>query len=667
MKTISPVLILAKKAEIFNKSLNLSWDKTKLVFNKQEIIQLRNWFEKNISKLKKAYQVNIFWKNNILILEKDLHLPPLELLKRLEDFHYIKSRHINLPGEYAHRGEIVDIFPINLSQPIRIEFLGNTIERIYYLEKEDLDIETFDKKLKLPKTALDHLTSGDYIVHLDHGIGRFAGFLVRQKKRYYEIHYKGDDVLLVPENLKEKLSPYLGFTKPSLNRLGSGNWIKTKKKVKKYALKFAKELLEIYAKREISHRLPYNEFPDFESRLDAAFEYELTKDQKNVWKEINKDFVSSKPMDRLICGDVGFGKTEIAMRTAFRTALNNYQTAVICPTTILADQHFLTFSSRLENFPVKTAILTRLVPKHRQGKIIKDLKNGKIDILIGTHRILSQDVIFKNLGLLIIDEEQRFGVKQKERLKKMEDNINILSLSATPIPRTLHMALSQLKDISLIQTPPVYKLPIKTKIAIFNEALIKKAIQKEISRQGQVYYLHNRIGTLIAVKQKLQELIPEASFAVLHGRMSEAKLIKTIHQFRDKKYDVLIATSIIENGLDLKNVNTLIIEDATKLGLSQAHQIRGRVGRGNLQSFAFFLYPHHNLNHQTKERLVALEKFSYLGAGYQIASKDLEIRGAGNLLGREQSGSINKVGLNLYYQILNQAIEYLKKNKNLDI
>jgi len=660
--SISPILLIAKRAEIFNHVLNLAWDKSKAVFNKEEIDQLKAWFKKNELDIRSSRKINLFWQKNSILIEKDQSLSPMALLKKLDDLNYIKTHLVASPGDYAHRGEIIDIFGINYDKPLRIEFIGNRVERIYFLKKEEIKLLKLEEKFRAPKEALFNLTSGDYVVHLDHGIGRFKGFLLRQGKKYYEIEYAAKDILLVPMGLEDKLSPYLGFVEPKLTRLGGDIWSRIKKKAKENALKLAKELLALYAKREISLRAKYEDGGDIEEQLETSFDYDLTRDQRKTWQEIKKDLSKTKPMDRIICGDVGFGKTEIALRAALRVALNKRQIALISPTTILADQHYLTFSERLKGLPVELKMLTRLTPKGEQGKTLKKLENGHVDILIGTHRLLSRDIKFKNLGLLIIDEEQRFGVKQKEKLKEMKSSVDILSLSATPIPRTLHMALSSLKDISLITTPPPYKQAPKTHISLFNKDLVKKVIKKEIKRNGQVYYLHNRIGTLSSVEEKLKKILPEIRFASLHGRMNEQTIIKTIHGFRQGKYDCLIATTIIENGLDLKNVNTLIVEDATRLGLAQAHQIRGRVGRGEKQAYAYFLYPKYSLSKLAKERLSALEKFSYLGAGYQLASKDLEIRGAGNLLGKEQSGSINKVGLNLYYQILNQAIEELKRN-----
>ena len=366
-------------------------------------------------------------------------------------------------------------------------------------------------------------------------------------------------------------------------------------------------------------------------------------------------------MDRIVCGDVGFGKTEIAIRTALLAVANNRQTALICPTTILANQHFNNFKERFKKFPVQVAMLSRLQSKKEQKKIIENLKGGKIDIIIGTHRILSSDVGFKNLQLLIIDDEQRFGVKQKEKLRQLKLSLDVLSLSATPIPRTIYLALSSFKNISLIQTPPKGRIAINTQVLPYNSKIIKEAIKFELKRNGQVYFLHNRVQTIEKTKQELQKLIPEAKIAAIHGKMPEKQLIKTMSGFSRRDIDVLVATTIIENGLDFPNVNTIIIENALKLGLSQAHQIRGRVGRSNIESFAYMFFYKKNITPLAKERLKTLEDEKELGAGYRIAIKDLELRGAGNILGKEQSGAINKIGLNLYCQVLSEAVEKLRQ------
>lgn len=463
----------------------------------------------------------------------------------------------------------------------------------------------------------------------------------------------------MPEGLERKLSRFIGFREPKISRLGSPLWQKTKRRIKEAAEKLAKELLEIYAKREVTFRPPYLPENEFDLELVSGFKYEETPDQLQTMEEIKKDLEQNKPMDRLLCGDVGFGKTEVALRTAFKVVNSGYQAALLCPTTILANQHFQNFRERLENFPVKVALLSRLQSKKEQREIIEKIKSGRMDIVIGTHRLLSKDVEFKKLGLLIIDDEQRFGVKQKEKLKQMRAELDVLSLSATPIPRTLYLALSGLRSVSLIQTPPFGRLPVKTFILLWSEKTIQNAIENEIERKGQVYYLHNRIETIETIKNILEKLVTKAQIGVAHGRLPEKELIKVMTDFQNKKINVLLATTIIENGLDFPNVNTLIVADATKLGLAQAYQTRGRVGRSTVQAFAYFLFGK-KLSEKAEIRLETLKEAEELGSGYRISLKDLEIRGAGNILGREQSGNINAVGLNLYSQILSEAIERIK-------
>jgi transcription-repair coupling factor (superfamily II helicase) len=626
------------------------------------------WFEKNLKKILDARKTQIFWQENTLFLEKNLKISLYFLLRKLDEMGYEKVWQVSQIGEFSQRGGVVDIFPINLNFAVRIEFLGNKIENIFRLpieiKDEKKEKEILKKRLKSQKifSDLKGLKPGDYLVHLDHGIGIFKGVeLIRDHKltrKYYEIEYAQGDKLYVPFGLERKLSRYIGFSEPKISRLGTLTWIKTKKKVKEEAEKFAKELLRIYAKREIVTRSPYLK-SEMVKYLKETFPFEETPDQEKAIQDIEKDLEKERPMDRLICGDVGFGKTEVALRAMVRVVESGYQAAMICPTTILANQHYQNFKKRLKNLPIEVGILTRIQTKKEQKETIEKLKEGKIDILVGTHRILSKDVEFKRLGLLVIDDEHKFGVRQKEKLKKLRVQLDVLSLSATPIPRTLYLSLSGLREISLIQTPPPGRLPIKTFIFPFSEKVIKEAIEKELKRGGQVYYLHNRVENINSVKNFLEDLLPNVKFGIAHGRLNEKELVKVMEDFQNKKIDVLVATTIIEAGLDLPNVNTLIVADSTKLGLSQAYQIRGRIGRSNVQAFAYFLYPQ-RLTPLAKERLKALKEAEELGSGYKIALKDLELRGAGNILGKEQSGNINKVGLNLYCQMLAEAIEKLK-------
>jgi len=643
------------------------------------------WFQENFEKILRAQKTQAFFQDNVVSIEVGAELGLSQLLRKLDELGYEKVFRISEPGEFAHRGGIVEVFPINMNTPVQIEFKGNTIEYFHaiagknYTDEEERKIkDLLKKRLKSQKlfSDLHGLKSGDYIVHLDHGVALFGGIESIQSQQYYALEYAARDKLFVPIGLERKLSRYVGFSEPHIPRLGSLTWQKTKKKAKEEIEKLAKELLELYAKREISLRPPYEAEEEIEQKLKETFPYEETPDQMQALEDIYKDLAAPEPMDRIVCGDVGFGKTEVALRSMVRAAHNGYQAALLAPTTILVDQHYKNFESRLKNLPIRLAALSRLQSKKEQTKILREIREGHVDIVVGTHRLLSNDVNFKNLGLLVIDDEQRFGVKQKEKFKEMRNSLDVLSLSATPIPRTLYMALSSLKKISSIQTPPEGRLPVQTTIAKRNENIVKEAIQKELarggpaspktaSRGGQVYYLHNRVGTIEQVKKYLEKLVPEASFAIAHGRMRESQLIKVIEDFRNKNFDVLLATTIIENGLDMANVSTIIVDDAPKLGLSQAYQIKGRVGRSNIQSYAYFLYGG-RLGEKAKLRLRALKEAEELGSGYKIALRDLEIRGAGNILGKEQAGTVNTVGLNLYCQMLSESVEKLKTSSVLD-
>ncbi len=627
------------------------------------------WFRENKEKIKRARKIQSFFEDNTFLAEKDQVIPLSRLLRKLDDMGYEKVQTISDPGEFSQRGGTVNVFPLNSDYAFRLDFLGNKIERIEKLplraksEKESKKL--LKKKLKSQKafSGLKNLKPGDYLVHLDHGVGRYLGLRQEKETKHYLLEYAQGDKLYIPLSKKRKLSRYIGFKEPKLNRLSSPLWQKTKRKVKEEAEKIARELLSVYAKKETARRNPYLPKDEFDIQLSSTFRHEETPDQKEAIEEIEKDLEKETPMDRIVCGDVGFGKTEVALRAASKVAKSGYLTALISPTTILASQHYQTFKKRTKNLPFNTALLSRLQTKKEQEKIIEDLKEEKIDIIIGTHRLLSNDIaplLFKKgQGLLIIDDEQKFGVKQKEKLRKEKGRIDVLSLSATPIPRTLHLALSSLKNISLIQTAPEGRQPVKTFVKPYKKETIKEALKEELERKGQIYYLHNRVETIEKTKQSLEKLVPKAKIGTAHGRMREKELIKTMEKLREKKIDILAATTIIENGIDLPDVNTLIVADSAKLGLAQAYQIRGRVGRSHKKAAAYFLYDK-NITEKAKKRLSFLKKMEEPGSGYRIALKDLEIRGAGNILGKEQSGSINQVGLNLYCQMVSQAVEKIK-------
>ena len=624
------------------------------------------WFEENFQKVEEARKTQPFFEENTLILKENEPYSLSEVLAKLDELGYEKVFSVTEPGEFTIRGGLIELFPINTNNAFRLEFLGNKVERIEELplkiKDEKKTKEILQKRLKSQKLFSDikNLKPGEYVVHLDHGVGTFTGYSTLQDIEYYVLEYAAGDKLYIPVGLERKLSRYIGFTEPKISRLSSPFWIKTKRKIKEEVEKLAKQLLELYAKREVATRHQYAAPTEISKEIAASFPFEETPDQTEAIQDIEKDLETNTPMDRLVCGDVGFGKTEIALRAMVRALEQGYQAALLAPTTILSYQHFQTFQERFKPFPIKVALLSRIRSQKEQKQILAGLKEGSIDMVIGTHRLLSKDVQFKNLGLLVIDDEQRFGVKQKERLRELRTSLDVLSLSATPIPRTLYMSLSSLKHVSIVQTPPPGRSAVETVIAKWNQKIIKEAILAELKRNGQVYYLHNRIGTIEGVKKLLQKIVPEATFEVAHGRMNERQLIRTMDDFKNKKFDVLLATTIIENGLDLPNVNTLLVADATNLGLAQAYQIRGRVGRSHKKAHAYFLYPS-RLSGNAKLRLQALKEAQEPGSGYRIALKDLEIRGAGNILGKEQSGNVNAIGLNLYCQMLSEAVEKLKQ------
>src|SRR3989344_4036446 len=613
------------------------------------------WYTENLDEVLKAQKTQSFFQDNTLFLKRGENIKLNDVLRKLDELGYEKVFTLTDPGEFSQRGGIVDIFPINTQHAIRLDFLGNTIDSIQELplkvEDEEKSKNVLKKRLKSQKlfSQLKGLKPGDFLVHLDHGIGKFVGMETISEKEYYVLKYDKEDKLFIPVGLERKLSQYVAFQDPPVSRLGSSLWQKTKGKIKENVEKLAKELLELYAKKEHSERAPYIEDKELEAQFRASFPYEETPDQLQAIEDIKEDLSKTKPMDRIVCGDVGFGKTEIAMRASLLAVANNRQTALICPTTILASQHAANFKKRFVGLPVKISLLSRLQTKKEQKKILQEIENGTVDIVIGTHRVLSHDVAFKRLQLLIIDDEQRFGVKQKERLRHKNPVVDMLSLSATPIPRTIYLALSSFKNISLMQTPPKGRSPIDTNILPYSKKTIKQAIDFELDRGGQVYFLHNKVATIEKIRNDLEILVPGTKITTIHGRMDEKELVKIMDDFATGKTNVLVATTIIENGIDLPKVNTIIIEDGTRLGLAQAYQIKGRVGRSFIQSFAYIFYKEKYLTPIANERLKALKEANELGSGYNIAIKDLELRGAGNILGKEQSGSINKIGLNFYF------------------
>uniref|UniRef100_UPI003FEE0878 transcription-repair coupling factor n=1 Tax=Candidatus Onthocola sp. TaxID=3085646 RepID=UPI003FEE0878 len=515
------------------------------------------------------------------------------------------------------------------------------------------------KKIK----DFNQLEKGDYVVHISHGIGIYQGITTLSvrgvQKDFLTIYYEGTDKIYVPV---EKIDLIYKYTckdgvKPKLNKLGSTNWEKTKKYISEKVKDISRELILLYKKRLELKKKPYKDYPE-EEVFASEFKYNLTPDQKKAVVEINNDLKKDNPMDRLLCGDVGFGKTEVAMRAMFKAVLNNEQVLYLCPTTILSKQQYNVAKERFKNWPIEIALLNRHVSARETHRILEDLKKGKIDILFGTHRILSDDIVCKNLGMLVVDEEQRFGVTHKEKIKTMKSDVNVLTLSATPIPRTLKMAMSGLRDLSVIDTPPVNRYPVQTYVAVEDDFLIKDAIYKELARKGQIFILYNRVETIEKYMNHIHELVPDAKINFAHGKMEKDELDNIMTSFINNEFDILICTTIIESGIDIPNVNTLIIHDADNFGLSQLYQIRGRVGRSNKIAYAYLMYEKNKmLNDIAIKRLNTIKEFTELGSGYRIAMRDLSLRGAGDIFGASQAGFVDSVGISLYMKMIEDEIK----------
>ena len=555
----------------------------------------------------------------------------------------------------------------------------------YYIDSLDLSVyseaELFRHKTHTGRFAnkyaeartlnsYEELEAGDYVVHDQYGIGQYVAIETRRVNGidcdYLKIIYKGNDELLVPLSQFSLVRKYVSKegVVPKLHKLGSKEWIETKRRVEEAVNDVAEKLLELYSVRDSNIGFAYSKDGEMQKEFEDTFEYELTHDQFNAIEEVKKDMESKKPMDRLLCGDVGFGKTEVAIRAAFKAVNDNKQVAYLCPTTVLSFQHFDTFKKRFDKFPVRVELLNRYISLEKQRQILDDLKQGKVDVLIGTHRILSKDIEYKDLGLLIIDEEQRFGVEHKEKIKVLKNSIDVLSLSATPIPRTLQMSLIGVRGLSTLNTPPQNRYPVQTYVVSKNDNLVSEVIMRELERQGQVFYLYNNVEQIYAVARKLQNKIPQARIGVAHGQMSREEIEDVMFRFYNNEIDVLLCTTIIETGLDIPNANTIIIDNAQNFGLAQLYQIKGRVGRSDRIAYAYLMIPEKKqLNDNSLKRLEAIKEFTSLGSGYKIAMRDLTIRGAGDLLGEKQSGFIDNVGLDLYLAMLNRAIKIHKGEK----
>ncbi len=565
--------------------------------------------------------------------------------------------------------------PINLS--LSAGFVDDDIKLLCYTDHQIFNRyhrfrlrEGFGRKEAISIKELHDLQAGDFVTHIDHGVGRFDGLQTidnnGKKQETIRLIYKNSDLLYISIHSLHRISKYVGKegTPPVLNKLGTNTWNKLKNKTKSKVKDIARDLIKLYAKRKASKGFEYMPDTYLQNELEASFIYEDTPDQLKATVDFKKDMEASHPMDRLVCGDVGFGKTEVAIRAAFKAVNDSKQVAVLVPTTILALQHYKTFSDRLKDFPVNIDYINRFKSTKQQKETLQNLKDGKLDILIGTHRLLSKDIAFKDLGLFIVDEEQKFGVSAKERLRQFKANVDTLTLTATPIPRTLQFSLMGARDLSIINTPPPNRYPVQTEIRSFGEVLIRDAINYEVSRGGQVFFVHNRVQNIMDVQAMLNKFIPGIRIAVAHGQMEGTKLERIMLDFIDGMYDVLLATTIIESGLDIPNANTIFINDAQNYGLSDLHQLRGRVGRTNKKAFCYLLAPPLvALSNEARKRLKAITEYADLGSGFSIAMRDLDIRGAGNILGAEQSGFISEIGIEMYQKILNEALIELKENE----
>ncbi len=625
-------------------------------------MQTTNCFEYNNNI--KAMIEDLKANENKKYLITHLDLTKLNFLEETFKANNITYQVIDKITDFNHNGIYLAIIPNaygfkDLSQNIEIitpnEFSPDKIVRSSKYQK------FFKDSIKI--YSKDEISPGDYVVHQDYGIGKYLGIKTRELRNtindYLCVEYAEGSTLYIPVENIYVLEKYVGSKDklPKLNNLNSKEWQKKKAKIKEKTKDVAKRLIKVQAERELKKGFVYKSDSIEQLEFENDFLYTETPDQKKAIEEVKKDMESPRPLDRLICGDVGFGKTEVAMRAAFKAVDNGKQVAYLAPTTVLTRQHFYTFKDRFEKFGVRVELLNRFVSPSMQTNIIKGLKNGYVDIVIGTHRILSDDIKFKDLGLLIIDEEQRFGVEHKEKIKLMKSMVDVLTLSATPIPRTLQMALSGLRDLSLIETPPTNRLPIQTYVLESNDSVIREAINREMGRHGQVFYLLNRISELDVIRRKINRLVPNAKIGIIHGKMDKDEIEDQLIKFLDKAFDILICTTIIETGIDIPNANTLIIERANILGLAQLYQIRGRVGRSDRISYAYLMYDKQSvLTDNATKRLEAIKEFTELGSGYKIAMRDLAIRGSGDILGSEQSGYIDAVGMDLYMKLLNEAI-----------
>ncbi|MDP3787585.1 MAG: transcription-repair coupling factor [Candidatus Omnitrophota bacterium] len=615
-----------------------------------------------------------------------------EIHGRLVEFGYRRQPKVAEEGDFAQRGGILDVFPVTFDAPVRLEFDGDKVAHIRsfniatgeaFLDHQMAIIlpirGILPKKLKshrrpvisedIPINNFVDISPGDYVVHVKHGIGRYRG-IERVKEGaelldYIVLEYAEGAKLYVPISDIDLIQKYIGFEgkPPKVYKLGTKAWAAAKARAQRGIYSLAMDFLEMQAKRQSLHGHAFSKDTDWQVELEKAFPFRDTPAQTRATLEIKRDMESTKPMDRLICGDVGYGKTEVALRAAFKAVMDNKQAALLVPTTILAAQHYATFKSRMKNYPVNIEMLSRFRNDAQLARILDGLKEGAVDIIIGTHRLLSHDVGFKDLGLAIIDEEQRFGVRHKEKLKRMRLLVDVLTLTATPIPRTLYMSLMGIKDMSVVDTPPETRIPVITKVTEYDEDIIKEGIKREIRRGGQVFFVHNRVQGLDKIASRLSTFVPKAVVEEAHGQMPPHQLEDVMIKFIKGEIDVLVSTAIVQSGIDIPNANTIFVNRADMFGLADLYQLRGRVGRYTVQAYSYFMYPKGIVLPKDAEmRLKAIEEHTELGSGFKIAMEDLELRGAGNMLGTEQHGFIDVIGFDLYCRLLRNTIAGLRKN-----
>ncbi|GGE84690.1 transcription-repair coupling factor [Priestia taiwanensis] len=624
----------------------------------QEFYGQMHLFKAEIERWKKAkYTVLLLCVNEERVKKLESILADYEI-----EVHVISAMDPLLPGKVG-----IMIGDLNAGFELPMQKLAVITEKELFKKK----IKKQQRKQKMSNAerikSYSELKVGDHVVHINHGIGKFLGIETLEingiHKDYLHVKYQGNDKLYVPVEQIDQVQKYIGAEgkEPKIYKLGGTEWKKVRTKVERSVQDIADDLIKLYAEREATKGYPFSPDGAEQQEFESSFPYPETEDQLRSIEEIKKDMERERPMDRLLCGDVGYGKTEVAIRAAFKAVMDGKQVAILVPTTILAQQHYETIKERFQEFPVEIGLMNRFRTRKQQSETIQGLKEGTVDVVIGTHRLLSKDVTYKDLGLLIIDEEQRFGVTHKEKIKQLKTNIDVLTLTATPIPRTLHMSMLGVRDLSVIETPPENRFPVQTYVVEYNEVLTREAIERELARDGQVYFLHNRVEDIERKAEEIAALVPDARVTYAHGRMNENELESVILDFLDRQYDVLVSTTIIETGVDIPNVNTLIVNDADRMGLSQLYQLRGRVGRSNRVAYSYFTYKKDkSLTEVAEKRLQSMKEFTELGSGFKIAMRDLSIRGAGNLLGAAQHGFIDSVGFDLYSQMLKDAIEERK-------